>query len=421
MINNVELSKQKTAKSLSLALICILFVPNLSYYINVFIQNVLGFEIEFITKIAYITCAVVALSVYLRSCIYKITGSIMIIILGVYLYSFMSGDNRMKMMNGEWYDLVYNPFWIFFIQCVPTLLLTMLIDLEDFIERARKFSFLIVIVLIFVYVSVVRNDITKNIEYMTFSYNLLLPTCFCFYYGLKNKKKSYTIASIVAVGIMIVAGARGAAVSIIIAIVIIYTYVNHDKMTLMKWLFVMFLVVGGIVFSLFFEQIMTLFADFLGDHNIYSRTVDKIIDGTVDEQSGRDRIRTVIYNNFKRMPFMGYGLYGDRIITGGLYANGTYAHNFIVEILCQFGLAPGTMILVFLSRGLYTSFCSRVGVCKSLMIIVFPIFVKLFFSGSYLNDSEFWLFLGAMIRCVIDGENKFKKEELYAECDNTSL
>lgn len=407
----INLEIDKFSRRATWLLPIILFLPSINYYINILFQNVMGNDTDVITAISYSILIVFVGVSYYNSLKAPKTRKILGLILIIYCYYiFATPENRENMFAGDWFDVVYNPIYPLYLQCIPTFLITLLLkDVDGFLKIATKYSVFVIFMAIFVYIALVQSGNDRTIEYMTFSYNMLLPATICAYQGMENGKKKHMVLSLIASVVIIVAGARGAAVCVLSMLFLLFLYSMGKKLTMGRLLMFAAALVGGIFFLIYFEEIMQWIGTVLHNNNIKSRTIEKIIKGTVGKSSGRDLIREYLIYSFKFMPARGYGIYGDRTLVG------SYAHNFILEIIIDYGFVIGPLVLFSMAVAFL-----RIIVNKqrrevlSLFIISIPGFIKLFFSGSYLQDSIFWLFFGAMFLClnkenlVIRGEGDSK-------------
>ena len=107
------------------------------------------------------------------------------------------------------------------------------------------------------------------------------------------------------------------------------------------------------------------------------------------------RIRQELFSNAS---FLGYGVYGDRVLLEGTIDS--YAHNLFLEWIIEYGLLFGGLMTlgygwlvgrsVFLAKNVYYSF----------FIVFLPTgLIQLLLSGSYLQQHPaFYIFLGLLIR-----------------------
>ena len=85
------------------------------------------------------------------------------------------------------------------------------------------------------------------------------------------------------------------------------------------------------------------------------------------------------------MNLIGYGLYGDRIITTAI--GHAYAHNLFIELLINHGMIIGTIVIGLILYLIIHSFVKAKGDMWIYIIVFIPSgFVALMFSASYLNQ-----------------------------------
>lgn len=114
--------------------------------------------------------------------------------------------------------------------------------------------------------------------------------------------------------------------------------------------------------------------------------------GTLD--SGRIYLYNILIQAIKDHP-LGYGLGADAGLSGF-----TYAHNFYLEIIIEFGVFVGGAISIVLTiLILRTLFNKSIDWdCKSIILIIVTVgFVKLMLSGTYLTDPYFFVCVGMCI------------------------
>ena len=78
-----------------------------------------------------------------------------------------------------------------------------------------------------------------------------------------------------------------------------------------------------------------------------------------------------------------------------------YPHNFIIEIMVQYGYVIGSIILFYLLYLLIKSLIKSNTIERELLIIIFSTeIIRLMVSSSYLRSSLFFLWLGLSINIV---------------------
>lgn len=212
---------------------------------------------------------------------------------------------------------------------------------------------------------------------MGFSYGLLLPVL-----SLYTRKCFWaTISSILLFFIIIALGSRGAAV-IIIIFWLYDIFINNKK------LFILFALFVYIVYLL-----LPFFIDMLSDVGITSRTLSLLLAGDINNDSGRLNIYQNAIRELMNAPIMGLGVFGDRV-----FFNGSYCHNFFLELMVDFGIPLAFLFIMGLIVWTITRYFQFKPCNRFFLIIVVLVTAKLFVSGSYLEDYDFAFLCGVLYR-----------------------
>ena len=208
-----------------------------------------------------------------------------------------------------------------------------------------------------------------------YGYMLLFPIVSLFY-----QRKWYSILfSVVLILFLLLYGARGPVLSI--AIFFVYVFISKKKYLLL----------------LFFLFAMSAFIPFLNSvfesNGLQSRTLELYIVGEIDKGNGREYINYQIEKGILENPY-GWGMFGDRVITKGE----NNAHNFIREILAEFGIYLGTFVLLVFLYQIIKRFKQVKDEDRDMYFMFFcTCFIPTLVSGSYLTSTNFSLFIGIMI------------------------
>lgn len=219
---------------------------------------------------------------------------------------------------------------------------------------------------------------------MSFSYGCLLPMIVLY----SKKKLLPTLVSLFIFLTVVAIGSRGSA-AIYIAYLIVDFFVSKRRG---RWLV---LAVGVL-----FVVMLPVFTDFLSSVGLNSRTLGMLNEGEITNDTGRERIYTVCLDTVLTHPLFGIGLFGDRVLL-----EGSYCHNFFIEVLLDFGVIVGLSIFLLLTwlflRALRaTKMTNR----DLLMVFTFGSLLPFMFSGSYLISNNVALWIGFML--LLLGRNK---------------
>lgn len=212
---------------------------------------------------------------------------------------------------------------------------------------------------------------------MSFSYGCLLPMVVLY----SKRKLIPALVSFFLFLTVIAIGSRGAAV-VFIAYLIVDFLVSKRKG---RWVV---LAVG-----LLFVLMMPMFEDFLSEVGLSSRTLGMLNAGEITNDTGRERIYSICLDTIWNHPLLGIGLFGDRVLL-----EGAYCHNFIIEVLLDYGVLLGLTVFVVLIWLFIRSLrITNVGNRDLLMVFTFGCLLPFMVSGSYLISNNVALWIGFML------------------------
>ena len=258
---------------------------------------------------------------------------------------------------------------------IPSALCLITVRNIDFIEKVWYQISWIVFAEVLIYALAYFGGLFFITDYnMSFSYGSLLPM-FSLY---RKKSKLSVLASLLMFIVVVSIGSRGAA--IIFLAYIVYDVLQNNKRLIIPLLLLL-------LFALASLPIIISFLDSIG---IQSRTLTLLETDQIGQSSGRDNLYDIAINTILDNPFIGVGLWGDRVLL-----NGVYCHNILIEIFLNWGIFVGIGIIgLFALKTLQVYFKSN-KVNKNRIIIYFLVFIgPLMASDSYLTDYDFGIFCG---------------------------
>lgn len=202
----------------------------------------------------------------------------------------------------------------------------------------------------------------------------------------KSTIPSYLILIICCVYIISL-GTRGATLLLMLFILICYILRAYTERKVFNWLLIIVIIM---VLACFYDEILSLLNDLLLRLGFSTRVLDRLMEGTMLQSQSRNENYNTVNELIVSGPLWGHGLYADRTIVG------TYAHNIILEILLNYGIPFGSiliMIVVFISiRAILNARFEN----ERMFIIALILCTtgKLMMSQSYLDDPLFWLTIG---------------------------
>lgn len=275
-----------------------------------------------------------------------------------------------------------------------------ILNIENYNIFLDKFYYASIISIIMTLISLYYSFFKKvglEINYMVFSYDVLSPSIMLLYYNIIKKRNIISISIFLLISIIIlIFGSRGAFLSLAIGSIFIiqmkYKYKIH------KILYFFILLIIALILYINIQNILLLIATKLPD-NINSRNIYLISNDNLFDLTGRDTIQQILLKNIN---LFGYGAYGDRLLTTSFY--NTYAHNIFLELIIDFGIVFGSIIIIFILLSIISIIKNRNNLIKSLLFIFLPAgFLKLMFSGSYLNiEISFYILIGIILRHFLE-------------------
>lgn len=235
---------------------------------------------------------------------------------------------------------------------------------------------------------------------MSLAYYILLPSIVFLNKQFERISAEYFIAFVLSLFIIVSLGSRG---PILCVVVFIFLRTFRPSLKTSHKKIIMTSIVLGIftVGIIFFKNIINFMYIQLLRYGFHSRTLYLFLNDGGGYLSGRDSIYQSIFAEILKNPILGIGLAGDRRIT-----DGTYAHNIFIELISNFGLVVG-FILIFLIIFLSIKSLFAKNEIKFILITMWFClgFMPLLISGSYLTSINFAIFLGVLIHINKDINN----------------
>lgn len=258
---------------------------------------------------------------------------------------------------------------------VPSFLcLTVVYDYKIVERTLYVISWFTMVLVLFYIIGFFSGRVSFTVYDMAFSFACVLP-----FVSLYSHRKYYDwIACTVLFVLVVAVGARGSAMCMIIY-VIVDLFQHKSKWRIPTLLLIVFFIVS-----------LPLLNNWLDSIGISSRSLNMLLNGDITSDSGRSTIRSYFINKLIEHPFIGIGLFGDR-----LYEDVAYCHNIVLEIVLDFGIILGGAFVIIGVIKLITLYCrsdseNRNRIVRYFCALVIPFMT----SGSYLINSDFAIFLG---------------------------
>ncbi len=226
---------------------------------------------------------------------------------------------------------------------------------------------------------------------MSWSYGVLFVISILLANAILYKKLIlYFPVGVGLIGILLY-GSRGTIVCFAIGILLLICVYNR-KMDYKKIL--LLLTIGVFALFLFSECGATSINNFTKSIGWDSRLVDTYVKMVLgnrsleSESSGRDRIWKLVIRMIKEKPY-GYGLMGHRTAIYNIGIKWGYSHDFFLDILAEYGVIDGGLIILCLAVGFIRYFIKRRNNTEVLIMIVF-----IMVSCEMLLSAYYWIHYG---------------------------
>lgn len=228
------------------------------------------------------------------------------------------------------------------------------------------------------------------------AYNVLPSVLYLIYWALENKKPKYWLISAAAVAMIFLFGTRGPVLATLVFLLlgIFFTIINQRSQLARVLYLIMFAVVIVVVGS---KNFLLNTAEFLAekfeDIGFSTRIFDRFIAGEIADGSGREVLYSKILDAIKVRPVLGYGLMGDRVILG------FYVHNLFLELWCHYGVILGSVIILTMISVPVAALIKsrRSDMFGFVLMLSCMVFVKLMFTGSYLEEPYMFFLIGVSL------------------------
>lgn len=275
------------------------------------------------------------------------------------------------------------------------------------LEYFEKSSHFMVFIAFAYYIILIASGQELHEDNMSFAYYLLPFAIISIYSVMSAFSLIALLRAVLSVITIALTGTRGPFVCLAISIVLFIFFCQKNQSKKIFWT----IAVIAMIFFFFSNAFINLLEkanDFLLKNNIENRIISKILEEDLLNDSGRDNITLVLQNAIWEKPLFGYGIMGDRVLTG------TYAHNLLNELMIDFGVVIGGLLFITVTALVIKAFLkANVSVAYKIISIFLTstVFVKLFVSGSYIQEPILFLLLGVITSTDTQLRSENRKNE----------
>ena len=295
-----------------------------------------------------------------------------------------------------WAVLEFAPYFVF--GCLPFYLIGASIDLTCYERMFRCIGRWGLIVNIFICVLAILGFAQKlfgNENNMELAYGVLPSAILVARNQMRNNNRVDLTLTIIGAFLILSLGCRGALLALVLYIagdLFLFKDFKNAMAARVK------IIIATIFCYLLAEPLLLIMESITSSLGFGTRVYDKLLGGDIVNTDSRDWIYDIVLDYIScDNRHIGYGLFYDRVLMG--MDASSYAHNIIYEVMLNFGIYIGGVLLIsllfiFIVNGIIT----RQTYAGSLIVAFFcACVVCLLFSSSYLCNNRFWLFVGLMI------------------------
>ena len=229
-------------------------------------------------------------------------------------------------------------------------------------------------------------------DYMTFAYTGLPAITIVTFFAWKKGERISQVLSALACLTVLFGGCRGALFTLAIFLISSLLLNIKSKKTRFGVLFF------GAVIVLFADQFLSFVGNAMDAAGYESRIFKLIEAGEVIESEGRN---VVFDKAVSLIGFWGNGLFSDRYLLEHVQ-DAIYCHNWVLEVLVDFGYLFGVPIIIWLISLFYTAIKNVISSTNDYFIFYFIFAIsfiggKYMLSNSYLHSSEIPIILAWLI------------------------
>lgn len=250
-------------------------------------------------------------------------------------------------------------------------------------------------------------------DYMNITYGVIPWIFFVCGFSFCYKKGISFLLSVVSIFFILISGCRGAAIITLISIIILYLSSLINNFTIKKLILFVFIIVIGTIVFINFDLLVSNLYYHLKEIGFNSRTLELYLgqgyEKSLNHYSDRAVLQMPLIEKFN---LIGYGIYSDRLVLGGVYA-----HNLFIEWIYDFGLLIGSLLSIgfiweILNKCTLVFRTHMVSLRIILASCISVILCKYMVSSSYLHAPEFWYLLGLLVNKKMYSNNTLNRKNL---------
>lgn len=389
--------KDNTISCVICIIIISLFFTNLLSGLNMLPQT-LGDNISNIFKGIIFLCLIYCIPMLFQSINKKMILYILGIILFFLLQCLFFYDNKYFFENFLVHVTTIFPIVICFLAINNYKLL---------LDKLIKISFGISVITLVLFL-IFKNNMFSNGYSMGFANIMIFPSNILIYYLFNNKlKKMHKLCAIILFianfFIILAVGSRGALINIMFFL--LYMIFFEQKNKVRKYIFCLSTIIVFLIIMAYSKEITVALSQISSKIGLNSRTLNLLLSNNINHDSGRRELWAIVLSEICVSPFSIRGINADYLLIG------IYSHNFIIELLYEFGILLGVPFIIYIIYAIFKTVISKNNYYTNLLkILLFNFFPLILWSATIWTSMFFWIWLllfdYSKIKCNAEyGEN----------------
>lgn len=237
-------------------------------------------------------------------------------------------------------------------------------------------------------------------DMMGLAYLLLPNVIICFLSAFQRNLLISWIAGIIGVFMLFVAGTRGAIVALAVFFLLYLVLYKLPRGRHKIRTIVMIGVVGLLIITYF-----TTFFEYTSGLGFGTRIYDQLTGNAEMTGSGREDMHAISIQEIMNQGFFGHGIFGEQYLYRDIVGKCTYPHNIILEILLQFGIFVGGILVVLVFYVPFKAYMLEVKIrdynnAMFIVALATAIYMNLIFSYTFWTTPMFFFVLSYLIRII---------------------
>lgn len=291
-------------------------------------------------------------------------------------------------------DYLQEEWWRILVAAVPMYFIGISFDLENSKNDLFWCSLFSVLGMFIFRIYLLNSGRNLENDDMEAAYRMLPSIMYLIYYASVKKQVVYVAIAAAASLVILIFGTRGPIVCILVYVAVLTIYLTLKSRNAKK--LIILLIVFAIILSVFisdtlFIKVATTLSDRFEDIGFSTRIFNFIIEGDITESRGRAVLAENTKEAILQNPLWGYGITGDRALMG------IYPHNIFLEILCQYGVIFGSLLIVAIVAVTIMALIKTRKDSKRFsfaLMLVSLVFVKLMISSTYTIEPILYFMMG---------------------------